>query len=185
MRIISGKYRGTKLKTVKSENTRPTTDKVKESLFNTLGQIFYGGKALDLFAGSGALGLESLSRGIDYVIFSDKSLEANKVIKENIERLKLGEVSEVICADAFNTLKILGKNKEKFDIIFLDPPYFQNLYERLLKDIYKYNLIELDGIVTVEHDKSIEIETYGVFDKIKTKIYGNIAITILKRSSVK
>ena len=122
MRVVAGSLKGRSIKAVKGTNTRPTTDKVKESIFNIIGPYFDGGMALDLFGGSGNLGIESLSRGIDKVIFVDKEGIAINTIKENVKELRLEDRVEIYRNDAFRALKALVKREIQFDLILLDPP---------------------------------------------------------------
>ncbi len=185
MRVVAGKYKSAKLKTVSSNNTRPTTDKVKESLFNMLGQTFCGGIALDLFAGSGSLGIEAISRGFEKVIFVDKSFEAIKVIKDNADKLKISEQVVVIKTDYIKALNKLKEEDLVFDLIILDPPYFKDLYEKVLTLIDELKLLSENAFISLEHSATVKLVIPQSFNILKTKIYGNIAITILKRSSVK
>ncbi len=183
MRIVAGKYRGAKIKNIVNKDIRPTTDKVKESLFNSLGQMFYGGHALDLFSGSGSLGLEALSRGMEHVTFIDKDRESIKIIKENLSKIKATNNATVLHADALESMKKFAKENIKFDLIFLDPPYYKGLYEKILTKIQEFDLLKEDGFITLEYDKSIYIEINSAFEVVKNKKYGNIAFSILQRSS--
>ena len=126
MRIISGSAKGTKLYTLEGDATRPTLDRVKEPLFSIIQHYIVGANILDLFAGSGALGLEALSRGADKAILCDYSRKAVNIIKQNIEKTKLTEKTEVWNMDYKKALEKLKDNSQKFDIIFLDPPYRKN-----------------------------------------------------------
>ncbi len=182
MRIIAGKLRGLKLVEVESDKTRSTTDRVKESLFNVLGQNFYGGNALDLFAGSGALGLEALSRGMEFVSFVDISRDAIDVIKSNVNKSKMAEKSEIIKSDVFIAMKKMAEMEKKYDYIFLDPPYNIPSYEKLLLSICQNALLNEDGVIIIEHSKNVEITTKN-FEKTFVKQYGNTTITILKRGN--
>lgn len=119
MRIIAGKYRGRNIGALKGEATRPTLDRVRENLFNILSARISGAKVLDLFAGTGAIGLEALSRGASDVVFCDQSREAVGMVRANLRTL--GENRRVICADYREALRTLGS--EKFDLVYLDPPY--------------------------------------------------------------
>src|SRR5690625_234062 len=123
MRIISGTNRGLKLKAVPGKNTRPTSDKVKESLFNMIGPYFSGGTCLDLFAGSGSLGLEAISRGIEHATFIDKNGLAIKTIHDNIHKLRAEDKTEVIRVDALRGLQLLSEKDIAYSLIFIDPPY--------------------------------------------------------------
>ena len=123
MRIISGKYAKRNLFTLKSNRTRPTSDKVKESLFNSLGQFFQGGNVLDLYAGSGALGIEAVSRGCDHASLVDINHAACTIIKKNVALTKEEQRFNVYNMRSSAALKLFSEDDEKFDLVFLDPPY--------------------------------------------------------------
>ena len=122
MRIISGKYAKRNLFTLKSQKTRPTSDKVKESLFNSLGQFFAGGEVLDLYAGSGALGIEAVSRGCEHAVLNDVSRPACQIIRKNVDLTKEPDRFEVFTMPAKVALKVFADQERKFDLVFLDPP---------------------------------------------------------------
>lgn len=131
MRVISGKYKSHPIKTVSNQKTRPTSDKVKEALFHSIGPYFPGGSALDLFAGSGGLGIEALSRGVDHVIFVDKDYQANQLIKENIRQLNLTEQCEIYRTDAFEQSRLQVKGIKSLIMYFsihLMEKYLLTLY---------------------------------------------------------
>lgn len=153
MRIISGKARGTKIDTIDSSSTRPTLDRVKESLFNIIQDRVKNSSVLDLFAGSGALGIEALSRGASKAVLCDSNTEAVKIIKKNLNKTHLVENSEVLCTDYKSCLQILKDRLEKFDIIFMDPPYKNNLAGNAIKKVIYYNLINPNGMIIVETDE--------------------------------
>ena len=131
MRVIAGIHKSKALESLEGRNTRPTMDKVKEGIFNSLHEV--SGLGLDLFAGSGALGIEALSRGMDKVIFVDQNFKAVKVIKSNLKQLDLISQSEVYKNNADRALKALAKREIQFDYIFLDPPYNKGLIDEALK----------------------------------------------------
>ena len=139
MRIISGKARGTKLYTLEGTNTRPTLDRVKESIFNIIQNEIEDATVLDLFAGSGAIGLECLSRGAKKAVLCDKSKEAIQIIKRNIEKTHMEEKAQIINADYENCLEKL-KN-EQFDIIYIDPPYATNYIFKSLEKIKEIGIV--------------------------------------------
>ena len=166
MRIISGKAKGTNLYTLKGNQTRPTTDRAKEALFNILGVQIVGTKVLDLFAGSGAVGLEAASRGAETVILSDKSKQATNIIKRNIEKTHLEKETEVYNLDFEKTLKT--KIKEKQDYIFLDPPYQSDLLYKSVQIILKEDLLKETGTIIAETD-NLE-ETKQKLENLKINI---------------
>lgn len=151
MRIIAGKSKGIRLRSVSGLSVRPTTDRVKESLFQIIGPYFDGGKVLDLFAGTGSLGLEALSRGADQAIFVDRSQASVKTIKQNIKMAGMEEQSEVYRRDARSVLRSLKRRTELFRLIFLDPPYQEKLLPDVLTFISENGLLEPRGMVVAEH----------------------------------
>lgn len=152
LRVISGSAKGHKLKTIKGDTTRPTSDKVKGSLFNIIADRVWDANVLDIYAGTGNLGIEALSRGAKSAIFIDKSTECANVIKENLLHTKLIDNACVLTGFVNNVLMALPKNADKFDIIFMDPPYHKNLIEESLKCIIKSGIINDKGIVIAERD---------------------------------
>ncbi len=177
MRIISGRYRGMKLLEFGTEGIRPTADRVKESLFNILYGKIAGAKVLDLFCGSGNLGIECLSRGADEVRFNDKSAESCAVLKKNLAKLKDGNF-KVTCLDFTACLDLLA-GKEKFDLIFLDPPYRLEAGREALEIIAKRGLLKDDGVAVLERDRNFEGEIAGL-EKFDERKYGKTFITFFK-----
>lgn len=183
MRIISGSARGTRLETLEGNFTRPTLDRVKEALFSKLQNDIPEARVLDLFAGSGALGLEALSRGAKEAIFCDKSYEANMIIRKNIEKTKMQEKSKVIKEDYQDAIKKLAK-EEPFDLIFLDPPYEKDIATNAVELILSNSLIAKNGIILLETDKKErELERLNnlqvnVYDSRK---YGRVTLLFLNR----
>ncbi|MBU6080477.1 MULTISPECIES: 16S rRNA (guanine(966)-N(2))-methyltransferase RsmD [Allobacillus] len=168
MRVISGKYKSHPIKTVSNQKTRPTSDKVKEALFHSIGPYFPGGSALDLFAGSGGLGIEALSRGVDHVIFVDKDYQANQLIKENIRQLNLTEQCEIYRTDAFRAIKAAGKRDKKFDYVFLDPPYGKISFDPLFEAMHDAGVLADQALIVCEHDQDeILPESTDLFHKEK------------------
>ncbi len=153
MRIISGTARGTKLFTLNGENTRPTLDRVKEPLFNIINFELEDSVVLDLFAGSGALGLEALSRGAKMAIFCEKNYDAVKVIQRNIEKTKFTERSLLISSDFEKALKQIFDDHVKVDVVFLDPPYKTDFIFKSLELILNYGILNEDGIIVAETDE--------------------------------
>ena len=173
MRIISGKARGTKIQTIESENTRPTLDRVKESLFNIIQNKIQGTNVLDLFSGSGALGIESLSRGANLAIFCDYNSEATKVIKQNLTKTKLQDKAIIYNEDYKKCIIDLKKKKLKFDVIFLDPPYKLDLAVDSLKLIIENDLLNENAIIIIETDQKDrdKKEIQEIKDKYKVDIF--------------
>lgn len=178
MRVIAGIYKSRKLKTLKGENTRPTTSKNKENLFNIIGPYFDGGVVLDLFAGSGSLGIEAISRGMEEGYFIENSYPAFQVIQENIALLKL-ENSTVNKIDAFKALNNFRKSNIIFDLVFLDPPYKKGLAKRALDMLVDLQLLSKNAIVIVEEDKSVVFEKeYKQLVLLKHVVYSTSSLYI-------
>ncbi|OZM58485.1 16S rRNA (guanine(966)-N(2))-methyltransferase RsmD [Lottiidibacillus patelloidae] len=180
MRVISGECKGRPLKAVPGTSTRPTTDKVKESIFNMIGPFFNGGIGLDLFGGSGGLGIESLSRGFEKFIFVDREAKAISTIKENVKKCHYEDKVEIYRNDAVRALKALHKRELTFDMIFLDPPYAAKSIPKVMELIDEYKLLQSNGKIICEHDASEKLpDTIASFAKSKVEIYGKqIAVTI-------
>jgi 16S rRNA (guanine966-N2)-methyltransferase len=179
MRVVSGSCKGKVLKAVPGSSTRPTTDKVKEAIFNMIGPYFNGGIGLDLFAGSGGLGIEALSRGLERVIFVDRDTKAIQIIRENIHNCKFDDMVEIYRNDAVRAIKAIIKRDLTFNYIFLDPPYKQQQLIKLLHMINENQVLNSSGVIVCEHASDIELpERVGSFIKSKNEHYGIISITI-------
>lgn len=185
MRIISGKNRGTKLYTLEGyEITRPTLDRVKEALFSKINFYLIDSIVLDLFSGSGALGLEAVSRGAKKAYLCDNSLKAQKVIEKNIDKTKNSENTVLIKKDCFEALEYFKKNNIKFDIIFLDPPYKTDYNIKTIDLILKYDLLNDKGKIIIETDNGKEIlEGLKAFhiDIEDIKQYGRVTLIFARR----
>ena len=177
IRIVSGKYRHLILKQPNVTSTRPTMDKVREALMSSLGFFIQNRTVLDLFAGSGALGLEALSRGAKKCVFVDNNFEAIKTIKENIRSLKIEEETEVIKNEYMSYLQ---NSNEIFSLVFLDPPYKEkDSYENVISYLLKEQRLSKDGIIVLESDFPFEDDAR--FTKTKHYRYGIVHVTILWR----
>ena len=150
MRVISGKAKGSKLSSIESLSTRPTLDRVKESLFNIIHDKINDSVVLDLFAGSGALGIESISRGAKKAYFCDNNYEAIKMIKKNLEKTKFLDKSIIMNCDYKNCLKSIN---EKIDIVFIDPPYKDNLSVDSIKILIEQDILNSDALLIIETDE--------------------------------
>jgi len=185
MRIISGVARGARLITLEGTETRPTLDRVKEPLFSIIQMHIRGAKVLDLFAGSGALGLESLSRGAESAVFADISDRAINVINQNIQKTKFADKATVFQKSYEEVLKQMADEGRVFDLIFLDPPYESGLLENAIQDILKYNLLTKDGLMIVETDSETElqkVQNSGLRIKDIRK-YGRVILLFLVQKS--
>jgi len=193
MRIISGKFRGLKLQPPVDFSIRPTSDRLKESLFSILESNKYNIKiqnsnVLDVCCGTGALGIEALSRGAKLIYFIDKNPKAINVLQKNISKLKIDYKDETHIKIIRDDANIALQNiKNNFDIVLIDPPYNSNIIEECLVKLKQNNLIELDSYIFAESSKNENFNFDG-FDILDKKIYGNSKLTILKlfnSSSVK
>ena len=174
LRVISGKYKGKNLIGFDIDGTRPTMDRVKESLFGIIQNKIKDSVVLDLFAGSGSLGIEAISNGASEVYFIDNNIELINIIKKNTSGIK--DNIHIMKSDYKSALELLKNSNIKFDIIFLDPPYKLNLINDCLNKIVEYNLLSENGIIVCEYETE-NIEN-NVLNLIKEKKYGSKKIKI-------
>lgn len=179
MRVITGKARGVQLKTPNGMLTRPTADRVKEACFSIINFDIPGAKVLDLFGGTGQLGIEALSRGAKSAVFVDTREEACKLIRENLKRTKLEQEAKVIRSDYLDYLK---RCREQYNIIFLDPPYAEVFLENALKRITEIDILQTDGIIVTERplEKELPWEFEG-YTRSRDYKYGKTLITIYRK----
>ena len=179
MRVITGKARGVQLKTPEGMLTRPTADRVKEALFSIINFDLPGAAVLDLFGGTGQLGIEALSRGANSAVFVDQREDACKIIRENLRRTKLESQGRVVRSDYLDYLR---RSREKFDIILLDPPYAEVFLENALKCITEIDILKSDGIIVAERpvEKDLPFEFEG-FTRSKDYKYGKTLLTIYRK----
>ena len=180
MRIIGGKYRSRVLAEFAGENVRPTSDRAREALFNILALKIYGARVLDLFAGSGALGIESLSRGAGEVVFNDFSKDSVAIVKKNLTTLKIpvnGGEAKVVQGDY---LACREQARGQFDLIFIDPPYAMEYGEKALKKIAERGLLSENGIAIYERDIPFDGEIAGL-EKYDERKYGKAYLSFFKR----
>lgn len=179
MRVIAGTYRHRKLAWPNDNSIRPTKDRVREAIFSALGDIS-GISFLDLYAGSGAIGIEAISRGASFVDFVDRNINAIKCIKQNISSLRID--SNLYHLHQGNDIDILSHfiiNNKSFDIIFLDPPYKEGKYQEIINMILEYNLLNENGIIVTESDKELNLNIEC--KKTKKYKYGEIFVNIFWR----
>ena len=178
MRVISGSARGRRLQEPADYKVRPTTDKVKESIFNIIQFDIEGRKALDLFAGSGQLGIEALSRGAAHCTFVDRAPDSLKLIRANVNACGFNEDSKIVAGDSISYLA----SGEKFDLIFLDPPYDTDLLEKALKSVNKFDILKENGIMVCESQREKVLpELTEPYYLLKEYNYGKIKITTYSR----
>ena len=159
MRIISGKYRGLRLRTLKGGNLRPTTDQLRETIFDVLGPSIAGSTFLDAYAGTGAVGIEALSRGAKDVVFIEHHRAASQLIRENLKTLGIESGYALLTSNVLKGLERLERESERFDIVFLDPPYEEiREYHHTLRQLARGPLLGPESLVIAEHSKHIELE---------------------------
>lgn len=179
MRVITGSARGCRLKELEGMETRPTTDRVKEGLFNIIQFDIEGRKVLDLFAGTGQLGIECLSRGAASAVFVDRRTDAVKLIRENLKATRLSDKARVVSGDSMEVLKSL---RESFDLIFLDPPYEAGLLEPAIAHIAKFDILSPHGIIVAEHPVGMALPALAAPYRLhRTYRYGKIALSLYRR----
>lgn len=179
MRVITGSARGAKLKTLEGLSTRPTSDRVKEAIFNIIQFGIEGRRVLDLFGGSGQLAIEAMSRGASYGVIVDESREAVNVIRDNVKKVHFDQQCSVFQMDY---MRYLSTCRETFDIIFLDPPYAEKMLENALRKISEIDILSEGGIIVCERPKEKELPaTVGYLICSKDYVYGKTAINIYSR----
>ncbi len=183
MRVISGMAKGVHLDSLEGSNTRPTLDRVKEALFNIIQNDIRDANVLDLFSGSGALAIEALSRNAQSAVLCDKSSDAIKIIKKNLQKAKVEKNAIVINSDYKKAIEKLSKDN-KFDIIFIDPPYAEDLAVNAVENIIKYELLNDNGIIILETDNEkreldkLQTVDVNIYDLRK---YGRVKLIFLNR----
>lgn len=182
MRVITGTLKGRTIQQVPGPHTRPTSDKVKEAVFHVMGPYFKGGHSLDLYAGSGSLGIEALSRGMHSAIFIDRAREAVQTIRRNIRQLHLEENATVYRNNALRALDILAKKQESFDLIFIDPPYDSTEYTEVLEKIQQTSLANNRCYIYIEHapDQQFTYDETYYHNFFKRDYSREVAVTILQ-----
>ena len=181
MRIITGKARGLKLTTPKNMDVRPTSDRVKESLFNIIGTKIVGTHVLDLFAGTGNLGLEAWSRGAAKIVFIDESQASLQLVRSNIAKAKAEKETTVIKGNAVKVIADLAARGERFDFIFCDPPYNKGLPAQIIEQVAKYDIVAPGGYLVVEHSQhEILPELPLKLEIIRSEKYGETLISFLR-----
>lgn len=177
MRIVAGDFGGRRLSAVPGMATRPTTDKVKEALFNIIGPYFKGGISLDLYGGSGGLSIEGVSRGIEHAVLVDRAYPAIKTIKSNIEVTKHPEKFTVLKMDSRKALMVLQKQGKKFDLIYLDPPYAKQQIVKDMNRMVELDLLNDNALIVAETNQEADLSNdIDSFKFIKKQSYG---ITVL------
>ncbi|MBQ9940635.1 MAG: 16S rRNA (guanine(966)-N(2))-methyltransferase RsmD [Clostridia bacterium] len=188
MRIITGIARGTKLDTLSGDATRPTTEMAKEGMFSSIQFELEGRRVLDLFAGSGQMGLEALSRGAEHCVFIDNSPSAAEIIKKNAQKTKMFSSCRVSCIDVTEYLKSITGKDTKFDYIFVDPPYEMKLCPEIVKKIFKSDCIYDHTLIFCESDNEefdlsvINDSVFGKAQLVKMYKYGKTYVHVIRRA---
>lgn len=177
LRVISGKLKGRKLFAVRGLSLRPTSDRVKESVFNILKDCCAGEKVLDLFAGTGALGIEALSRGAKKAVFVEDSVRSREALLKNLSACRLEDQAEVIAQKARDGIRYLEKRGESFGIVFLDPPYGKGWVRLTLAALGKSSLLGPGALVVAEHSPNEEIESLPSLRRVDQRRYGGTRIS--------
>ena len=184
MRIITGKAKGIKLNTLEGQETRPTAERVKEAIFSMIQFDIEGRKVLDLFAGSGQMGLEAVSRGAEHAVMVDRSKNAIKIIESNASKTKLASQCSIVNADAIDFIK--RNHGKKFDVIFIDPPYASGLYAPVLLELKKADMLKSTSLIICENDYegliSENKDLENIYKIKKMSKYSKTVITVLEVS---
>ncbi|MDR2487295.1 MAG: 16S rRNA (guanine(966)-N(2))-methyltransferase RsmD [Clostridiales Family XIII bacterium] len=179
MRVIAGEFRGRRLLAPEGQDVRPTSDRVREAIFSMLGEAVEGASCLDLFAGTGALGIEALSRGATSCVFSDASRRSIALLHNNLKSLQVADRADVLSADYRQALRKLRDKDAQVGIAFVDPPYAAGYYRPVMQMLADYGIILIGGLVVVESDarRRADIDVDG-FSIIREKTYGKVAVDI-------
>lgn len=182
MRVIAGKAKGYRLSAPKGYEVRPTSDRAKEAVFNILGEKTSGAAVLDLFAGTGSLGIEALSRGAETAVFIEHDSRAVRSILANVQKTLFESETQVIETSAKKALQLLKSQEKQFDLIFLDPPYKIDLaeLETILSSIVEFNLLNKSGLIIVEHSSRINLSVPEKLKQAEPRKYGDTAWSILE-----
>ena len=179
MRVIAGAAKGHNLQTIEGLTTRPTTDRIKETLFNIIAFDLPECSFLDLFAGSGGIGIEALSRGASEAVFVDASAECQAVITDNLKHTKLQDRAKLMKTDVLSALDKLAAEGKSFDIIFMDPPYESELYGPVLQKIVETGILKLEGYIITERSSQIPLEIPAGMEVLREKAYKTTILTFL------
>ena len=180
MRVISGKCKGKKLFALEGLSLRPTSDRVREAIFDILQKFPPGKKVLDLFAGTGAMGIEALSRGACRAVFVEASARSGAVLRRNIEACRLSDQAEVISKEVRAGLKALGERGDSFDLIFLDPPYGKGLAYRTLESLSRSHILSVNALIVAEHSPDEDLASVPSLERIDWRKYGGTEVSFFR-----
>jgi 16S rRNA (guanine(966)-N(2))-methyltransferase RsmD len=184
MRVVSGLAKGRRLKSVPGRGTRPTSDKVKEAIFSMIGPYFDGGRVLDLYAGTGGLGIEALSRGMASGVFIDAERTSVQVVRENLEATGLSAQAEVYRNEAERAVKVLAKRGLRFDLVLLDPPYRMHDMDARIEEMDALGILEPNCTIVIEHEADYPYPgRIGRFTRVRSAQYGDTAISVYREDS--
>jgi 16S rRNA (guanine(966)-N(2))-methyltransferase RsmD len=181
LRVISGKLKGKRLFTLKGMDLRPTSDRVKEAIFDILQNSIPGRKVLDLFAGTGAMGIEALSRGAKGAVFVEGSPQSLTVLYKNLEACRLQEQAEVLSREVQAGIKILSERGETFDLIFLDPPYGKGLARKTLQALSGESILAPDALIVAEHSPAEDLDAISFLERVDQRKYGSTLVSFFRR----
>ena len=182
MRVIAGEYKGRRLKTLDGLNVRPTSDRLRETVFNIIGQRVRGKHFLDICAGSGAIGIEALSRGADKATFIEQSRRAHQIISDNLRACGIKDEVHVVNRDALTALKYFASHEIKFDIVYFDPPYDSDIYSPVLFLVGTRNLLTEDAIVIVEHRRNSQLQdSFGDLSRYREVTHGDSRLSFYRK----
>jgi len=180
MRVIAGKYKGRTLFSPKDMSVRPTTDRIKENIFNLLQGKMAGAKFLDLFGGSGAMSVEALSRGASEAVTVDNARESVALIKRNFAKVGIGREGRILECSYLGALERL--HGERFDVVFLDPPYREGLYREVLAALAEGDFLSEEGVVVAERATELPYDPPAAFHLADSRKYGSVTVDIFRRS---
>jgi 16S rRNA (guanine966-N2)-methyltransferase len=180
LRVISGNLKGKRLFSVKGQNLRPTSDRVKEAIFDILQDEIRGQKVLDLFAGTGALGIEALSRGAKRAVFVEGSTRSLSALRRNIEECRLNERAEVLAQDVRAGIRILDARGESFELIFLDPPYGRGLARTALETLCQSSIVSPGALIVAEHSPAEELDSIAPLQLVDYRKYRGTRVSFFR-----
>ena len=185
LRVISGKLKGRKLLALKGMDLRPTSDRVKEAIFDILQDSVEGRKVLDLFAGTGALGIEALSRGAERAVFVEGNARSCTVLQKNLEACRLQERAEVLPREIEGGINILSGRAETFDLIFMDPPYGRGLARKTLQALARGSIPAPEALIVAEHSAAENLDSIPPLERIAQRRYGGTLVSFFRREEKK
>jgi len=181
LRVISGKLKGKKLFSIKGLSLRPTSDRVREAIFDILQGSIDGGKVLDLFAGTGAMGIEALSRGAVSAVFVESSPESLSALQRNLAESRLQGVSEILSREVRDGIRFLASRGKKFDLVFLDPPYGKGLTRMTLEALAESPIVSLETLIVAEHSPEEGIEEILDLERVDHRQYGGTRVSFFRK----